>query len=431
MSKPKSKAKGPGNSGQITWKNERRKLGELVPWEHNPRFISPEAGARLTASLDEFGQIQTIAIEPDNTIIDGHQRDVVWKASEKFGPDYEVDVRVSNRKLTNKERGRLIALLHQGTTGQWDWDLLANLPDIDIDDLVKAGFDEKVLLDEAFGTEAGTADAEPQMDKAAELNKKWKCATGQLWAIGSHRLLVGDSTMREDVDRVMGREKATLVFTDPPYGVSIGKKNVMLNTFQKAGRCLADIEADDMKPEQLGKMLLKAFTLCREVVMAEDCSVFVCSPQGGGLGMMMMMMMKDAGLEVRHVLNWVKNCATFSMGRLDYDYQHEPILFTWGKTHKRIMAGPFKTSVWSVDKPCSSGLHATTKPTELPSCAILNHTEEGDVVFDGFCGSGTTLIAAENHKRRGRGIELKPDYCAVILQRMKDAFPGIAIERLP
>jgi len=186
---------------------------------------------------------------------------------------------------------------------------------------------------------------------------------------------------------------------------------------------------DDMKPAALGEMLQKAFTLWRGY-MADDCSVFVCSPQGGGLGMMMMMMMRDSGLEVRHILNWIKNNPTFSMGRLDYDYQHEPILFTWTKTHKRKKEGAFQTSLWTVDKPRANKEHPTMKPIELPACAIMNHTDALDIVADMFGGSGTTMVACQNTKRCCRMVEISPAYCAVILQRMKDAFPDIQIRQV-
>ena len=293
--------------------------------------------------------------------------------------------------------------------------------------LVEWGVDlpEDWLSSQATGE---PADAEPQIDKASELNKVWKVAPGDLWQIGSHRLLCGDSTKAEDVGRVMGGEKATCVFTDPPYGVSIGKKNVMLNTFHKAGRCLENLDMDDMKPEELKVMLLAAFTTFR-AFMADDCAVFVCSPQGGGLGMMMMMM-QEAGLEVRHILNWIKNSPTFSMGRLDYDYQHEPILYTWTKTHKRYNKGEFQTSLWSVDKPRANKEHPTMKPIELPTNAFLNHTDIGDVTADIFGGSGTSMVASENTKRKCRMIEISEAYCSVVLQRMLDAFPNIEIKRL-
>jgi site-specific DNA-methyltransferase (adenine-specific) len=195
----------------------------------------------------------------------------------------------------------------------------------------------------------------------------------------------------------------------------------MLNSFQKAGRNLTDIEDDDMKPEDLKAKLLPAFELIREVVMADDCTVFLTAPQGGELSMMMMMM-RDAKLPIRHVLIWKKNAPTFSMGRLDYDYQHEPILLTWGKRHKRPMNGTHKTSVWEIDKPRASVEHPTMKPPELYMNAYLNNSDVGDIAFEPYDGSGTALIASENTGRYCRAIEISPGYTAVALQRYLDSF---------
>jgi hypothetical protein len=130
----------------LSWTNGKRKLRELVPWEHNPRQIKEAEGKRLLESLDTFGQIHPIAIGPGNEIYDGHQRDSVWAASDKYGPDFEVDVRIASRALTVKERGKLVAFLHRGTVGEFDWDKLANLPEIDVADLVNFGFDEAELV---------------------------------------------------------------------------------------------------------------------------------------------------------------------------------------------------------------------------------------------------------------------------------------------
>lgn len=215
----------------------------------------------------------------------------------------------------------------------------------------------------------------------------------------------------------MQGEQATLLFSDPPYGVGIGEKNRMLNAVQKAGRRLEDLAADTFNERDLRTMLLSAYVLARERIMADNCAYFVCAPQGGSLGLMMMMM-RDAGLPVRHVLIWIKNAPTFSLGRLDYDYQHEPILFGWKKTHKRRKTGAFLTSVWPVDKPRASPDHSTMKPVELVANAIANHTEPGDIIADNFLGSGTTLVAAEQMARRGRGIEINPGYVAVALERL-------------
>src|SRR5262249_28284679 len=142
------------------------------------------------------------------------------------------------------------------------------------------------------------------------------------------------------------------------------------------------------------------------------------APQGGGLGMMMMMM-QEAGLPIRHVLIWKKNFATFSLGRLDYDYQHEPILLTWGKRHKRPMKGPHRTSVWEIDKPRAAKEHPTMKPIELIGNALQNNSDPGDAVLDSFLGSGSTLIACEQLNRICYGMEIEPRYCHIIIERYK------------
>ena len=210
-----------------------------------------------------------------------------------------------------------------------------------------------------------------------------------------------------------------MVFTDPPYGVAIGDKNATLNSVQKAGRCCTNIAGDTMTEAELYSMLKEAFINVREHCK-DDASYYVTSPQGGSLGLMMMMMMKDAGLEVRHVLMWEKNSATFSLGRLDYDYQHEPMFYTWTKSHHNYRKGENRTTVWKYDKPRKCDLHPTMKPVALVANAILDGTKENDVVLDAFGGSGTTLIACEQTGRQCRMMELDPHYCNVILQRWEN-----------
>ena len=132
---------------------------------------------------------------------------------------------------------------------------------------------------------------------------------------------------------------------------------------------------------------------------------------------MMMMMMRDAGLSVRHVLMWRKNSPTFSLGRLDYDYQHEPIFYTWTKSHHNYHGGKYRTTVWDFDKPRHCDLHPTMKPIELIENAVLDASQENDIVLDVFGGSGSTLIACENLNRRCRMMEIDPIYCDVIIER--------------
>lgn len=237
-----------------------------------------------------------------------------------------------------------------------------------------------------------------------------------------------------------------LVFTDPPYGVAIGSKNKAINSVEpgRGGRIEEDIEGDTLSTDELYKMLVKAFTLLRERC-APDCSYYVTSPQGGELGLMMMMMMKDAGLPVRHMLVWVKSSPVFSMGRLDYDYRHEPIFYTWTKKHNFI--GGYDNSVIDdnqrledlskeelkelvhayqkdgsttaiyCDKPMQSKLHPTMKPLKLIQRFVYNSSQEGDTVADIFGGSGSTMIVCEKMGRKCLMMELDPHYCDVIVER--------------
>lgn len=207
-----------------------------------------------------------------------------------------------------------------------------------------------------------------------------------------------------------------MCFTDPPYGVAIGDKNKDLDNISKADRITENIQGDTLSTEELHDVLVKAMTNIR-MNCDDDAVYFVTAPQGGDLGMMMMMMMKEAGLEVRHNLVWRKNSATFSIGRLDYDYQHEPIFYTWTKSHHNYRRSGNHTTVWDYDKPRKCDLHPTMKPVELVAACILDGSNEGETVLDGFGGSGTTLIACEQLNRHARIMEIDPHYCDVIIAR--------------
>lgn len=209
-----------------------------------------------------------------------------------------------------------------------------------------------------------------------------------------------------------------MVFTDPPYGVAIGSKNAMLDaTTGHGGRVKEDIANDTLAPDDLYQVLLPAFENLRKSCK-EDATYFVCAPPGGDMGlMMMMMMMADAGLRPRHQIVWNKSSSTFSLGRLDYDYKHEAILYTWTKKHHNYRISPFRTSVWDIEKPHRSDLHPTMKPVALVEAAMLDGSKEGDIVLDLFGGSGTTLVVAEQLGRKARLMEIDPHYCDVILSR--------------
>jgi DNA modification methylase len=191
-----------------------------------------------------------------------------------------------------------------------------------------------------------------------------------------------------------------------------------LNTIQKSGRIVEDIEGDNgMTDEEIGRNLwLPAFE--NMIAFAQDhCALYVTMPQGGTHMMMMMMMIARAGWQVKHELMWLKNAPTFSMNRLDYDYKHEPILYGWNKSHKFYGKGEYNKSVWEIDKPRKCDLHPTMKPIELIANALQNSSKQGDNVIDLFGGSGSTLIACEQLNRKCYMCEIDPHYVDVIIER--------------
>lgn len=319
-----------------------------------------------------------------------------------------------------------IVLKDNGSFGSWDMDALAN----EWDDLPLGewGIEAAAQWSGACGQPGSAKDAEEDdFDKDTELIV-CRCRPGEIWQCGDHRVMCGDSTDADAVKRLMGGAKADMLFTDPPYGVAIGDKNKELNSVKKAGRCTENIENDTLPAEELYPILVRAMSNARENCKDDAC-YYVTSPQGGELGLMMMMMMKDAGLPVRHMLIWKKDSATFSLGRLDYDYQHESIFYTWTKKHHNYRGGEFRTTVWEYPKSRKCDLHPTMKPVPLVGNCLKDATQEGDIVLDVFGGSGTTMIAAEQLGRRARLMELDPHYCDVIVTRW-EKLTGRKAERI-
>jgi site-specific DNA-methyltransferase (adenine-specific) len=276
---------------------------------------------------------------------------------------------------------------------------------------------------------AGIGDGETPATQSAETEAKEddfdpdaehyepKVKRGEVWLLGRHRLMCGDSTSADDVARLMNGEKARLVITDPPYNVAVGSRNKVLNEMTSGHRIEEDIKNDNgMTDEEVGNKIWKPAFINMKANADDDCTIYVSMPQGGTHMMMMMMMMHDAGWQIKHELIWVKNVPTFSMGRLNYDYQHEPILFGWNKTHKWY-GSEHKVSTLYFDRPMKSDLHPTMKPIPLWAELINNSSKQGDIILDTFGGSGTTIIAAQQLDRRARLMELDPHYCDVIIAR--------------
>lgn len=394
--------------------------GQIEGLPRNPRFIKDERFKALVKSLQddpEMLDLRELIVYPHGkkfVVIGGNMR---LRAGKELG--FETMPCKILPADTPIEKLKAYVIKDNNAFGNDDFDLLAN--EWDAEFLEDCGFDLGSFYDsEAEGgadnAESKGAEAQAEEDNFDEDTEPivCRCKRGEVWQLGNHRVMCGDSTSAEDVEKLRGGVLADMVFTDPPYGVSIGDKNAALNSVQKAGRCTTNIENDTLSADALYPILVKAMTNAR-LSCKEDASYYVTSPQGGELGLMMMM--KDAGLPVRHMLIWEKNCATFSLGRLDYDYQHEPIFYTWTKKHHNYRNGEYRTTIWKYDKPRKCDMHPTMKPVALVANAMLDATKEGDIVLDLFGGSGTTLIAAEQQNRKAMLMELDPHYCDVILAR--------------
>lgn len=395
-----------------------RKTNELIPYARNARTHDDAQVAQIAGSIKEFGFTNPILIDQDGGIIAGHGR---VRAAQLLGMAEVPTITLAHLTDTQK-RAYIIADNKMALNAGWNDELLkVELEALKADDfdLLLTGFDPDEL-GKMFSVEPNGKDAEPKVDDAAELAQKWGVEVGQVWQLGDHRIICGDATDRAVVDAVMQGEKANLVFTDPPYGVAIAAKSEMLNKVQKSKR-KKPICDDACSPNDLKKRLVPAFQNIKDAVMADDCTVFITFPVSGELGPMFFNVMHEVGFPLRHMLIWKKNAPTFSMGRLDYDYQHEPILLTWGKKHKRPMLGKHKTSVWEIDKPRASAQHPTMKPVELVVNAIMNNSDPGDITFDAYSGSGTSIMAAEQTGRKCRAIEIEPGYVAVALERWAEA----------
>ncbi len=396
----------------MSWQNRIVGAGtedpkKLIPHPKNWRKHPKGQAEALEGAIEEIGWIQDIIInQRTGRMIDGHLRaELAIKNKEKTVPVKYVDL------SEEEEEKALLTLDPISMMAEADKDRLsALLQNITSDN-------EKVnQLLEDIGREYKVSTKKAEEDNYVPPPEiKTDIVRGDIFQLGRHRVMCGDSTSKEDVERLMQGKKADMVFTDPPYGVAIGKKNQMLNSFQKAGRNLKEIENDALPEKELYELLKAAFINTRES-SADHMTFYVTAPQGGSLGMMMMMM-SDSGLPARHVLNWVKNSPTFSVGRLDYDYQHEPILYGWLKNHEFYGEGQHKKSTWFIDKPREAKEHPTMKPVALVENALLNSSLPDMICLDPFLGSGTTLIACEQLDRICYGCEISPQYCQVIIDR--------------
>ena len=424
----------------------QKRTQDLRPYERNPRKNDAAVDA-VAESIRQFGFKVPIIIDADGVIIAGHTR---WKAAGKLGLK-TVPCILADDLTPEQVQAFRLADNKTAELSEWDMNLLdEELKAITSIDMTAFGF--------GSFEDAGEQESAEEDDFEEQEGNRHDVKLGDLWACGEHRILCGDASSTQDADILMGGVAANMVFTDPPYGVSIGDRIKAFNEVEpKKGGCVeTNIIGDTLGKDDLYKLLVAAMTNLRQHCR-EDASYYVTAPQGGDLGFLMLSMMRDAGLQVRHNLVWVKNIATFSMGRLDYDYRHEPIFYTWTKKHKfyggydttvfddtqeidrmskaelkdlvRKLRGENNDSVIYCDKPHRSDIHPTMKPVKLVSRFIVNSSEKGDVVADYFGGSGTTMIAAEQLGRKAYIMELDPHYADVIISRW-EALTGREAQRI-
>lgn len=397
-----------------------RSVGELIPYARNAKIHDDANVALIAGSIKEFGFNNPVLLDGGNGIIAGHGRVL---AARRLGMAQVPCVELKD--LTEAEkRAYILADNKLAERSPWDTEALG----IELGDLSGMGVDLGALGftdDEIAGLVGRDAPAVDDDGGPAVGDAPERCNAGDIWELGAHRLMCGDSTDAAPVGRLMGGELADMVFTDPPYNVDYAGKNRFLNAIAPGNRIQDDIKGDKAESDEaVGRDLwLPAFRNMRSHA-AEYCSIYVTMPQGGAHMMMMMKMAQEAGWQVKHELVWVKN--NHVLGRADYNYRHEPIMYGWGDKHKFYGGGRFKTSVWEIDKPAKSELHPTMKPVPLVVEALLNSSSSGQVILDLFGGSGTTLIACEQEGRRCRMMEIDPHYCDVIIARWEKATGGKA-----
>jgi len=372
---------------------------------YNPRKIKASRLDALAKSIGKFGLVEPIVVNRRTMhVVGGHQRlTVLQRENIKEAPVIFVDLDDAHEKALN------VALNSPELQGEFTNDLNGMLGDLlkqlDVDD---SELFNSLRLDALLDTPREPKDAPPD----AAINKQWQVKPGDLWVIGDHRLLCGDSTKREDVARVLGGEKPHLCVTDPPYGVN----------YDPEWRARA-IEAGHLwqwaKPTRTGTVMNDDRADWRETWALFPGDVIYSWHPPGADSLTHAVALQESGFVIRMQIIWAKSNSP--VGRGDYHVQHEPCWYAVRKGHPaRRTDDRTQTTLWKIDldRNCGGG-HSTQKPLECMARPIRNH--EPCDVYDPFLGSGTTLIAAANLKRRCFGIEVSPDYCAVILQRAQDA----------
>ncbi len=388
---------------------EMWQVADLVPYAKNARQHPPEQIDQIAASMERFGFTIPMLVAEDGTIIAGHGR---LMAAAQLGLA-EVPVMVARGWSEEDRRLYTLADNRLAEIAEWDPEMLRIeigelREDFGIEDMSLIGFSAEdlaeILPDALIDTTGGLTDP----DDVPEVPEAPVTRPGDVWVLGKHRLLCGDSTVATDVQKVLGDVKADLCFCDPPYNVDYAG-GVGAEKAGKGRRIKNDALGDGF-----GQFLYDA---CVLINAHTDGAVYIC--MSSSELQTLQAAFKSAGGHWSTFIIWAKD--RFTLGRADYQRQYEPILYGWPEGVKRHWCGDRdQGDVWNIERPHKNDLHPTMKPVSLVERAIRNSSRKGDLVFDPFGGSGTTLIAAEKTGRHASLIELDPKYVDVIVRRWQE-----------
>ena len=383
-------------------KVERWNINKLIPYAQNSRTHSPAQVAQIAASIREWGWTTPILVDTEGTIIAGHGR---LLAAQKLEME-TVPVMVAKDWTEAQKKAYVIADNKLALNAGWD----ENLLNLQLTELTETGFDvyltgftdEEMAKLKPIVLNGGLTDE----DAVPEAPEEPRTRLGDVWILGKHRLLCGDSTNVDAISKLMNGQLADMLLTDPPYNVNYeGKTKEALK-----------IKNDTMDNDSFRMFLRDAF-VSADTVMKQGAVFYIWHADSEGYNFRGAAF--DAGWKVRQCLIWKKQ--TLVMGRQDYHWIHEPCLYGWKEGASHLWASDRKqTTILEFDRPSRSAEHPTMKPVALFEYQMLNNTKGSDIVLDSFGGSGTTLLAAEKNGRQARLMELDPKYCDVIVKRWQE-----------
>ena len=372
---------------------ESRLLADIVPYAKNAKKHDNRQINNVAESIKQYGFVQPIVIDRDGVIVIGHCRAL---AAKKLGMKEVPCVCVDD--LTPEQVNALRLVDNKSNESDWDYDLLADeLSELDLSD-----------FDFDFGIEDDEEETEIVEDEAPEVDEDAEPITklGDIWQLGRHRLMCGDSTSIEDVEKLMGGQLADMLLTDPPYNVAYEGKTKDRLTIQN----------DSMDNDSFRQFLRDAFSSA-DAVMKQGAVFYIWHADSEGYNFRGACF--DIGWKVRQCLIWNKN--SMVMGRQDYHWKHEPCLYGWKDGASHLWASDRKqTTVIDYQRPTKADIHPTMKPVGLFDYQIKNNTKGGDIVLDLFNGSGTTIMACEQNGRVARCMELDPRYVDACIKRWEN-----------